>query len=155
MALATLEDVERRLEEEPTERMRSMIEEALEDASDLARHYGDESWDEVTVPQKARRIVAAAVARWIRNPDGYTQSRAADETLAWGEADEPGAITFTRAEIEQLRKLAPVTVASFGSFGTTLYGPMRTREVEYVPWAQDNEPFPFVAVVHPNRRWRR
>jgi len=47
---------------------------ALEDASDLAREYGRD-WTPETVPRLVRTLVLAACVRYLRNPDGYTQSR--------------------------------------------------------------------------------
>ncbi|MFE7553213.1 hypothetical protein ACFU6J_35050, partial [Streptomyces gardneri] len=44
----------------------------------------------------------------MRNPNGYTQSRAGDETLAWSDAHGRGAgsVYFTREEIRFLEELA-------------------------------------------------
>lgn len=154
MALATVEDVERRLEDEPTDRVYTMIEEYLEDASDLARFYGDSSWTDEECPAQVRRIVASAVARFIRNPDGYTASRAADEMLGWGETDDPGAIRFTDREITLLQQLAPVRVGAMGSIQVSNWGTKRRNRDIYVPWGHDRRPFPFIAVQHPSKAWR-
>ena len=155
MALATAEDVIRRLEEEPTERMQQMIEEYLEDASDTARFYGSQDWTDEECPAEARRIVAAAVARYIRNPDGFTQSRAADEMLGWNETDEPGAIKFTANEIARLQRLAPLPMASMGTIQVSAWGSGSAPRDEYVPWAGTNTPFPFIAYNDPLRVWKR
>ena len=44
----------------------------------------------------------------MRNPNGYTQSRAGDETLAWSDAHgrDAGSVYFTREEIRLLEELA-------------------------------------------------
>lgn len=154
MALATIEDVERRLEDEPSDRVRVMIDEYLEDASDLARFYGDPNWSEEECPAQVRRIVASAVARFIRNPDAYIASRAADEMLGWSENDEPGTITFTDREIAQIQQLAPPRVGAMGSIPVSSWGTKRRARDEYVPWGHDRRPFPFVAVQHPLHRGR-
>lgn len=114
MAFATVEDVTKRLEEEPTERMLVMIEEYLEEASDVARYYGRE-WSDLDVPNAVRRIVASAVARFMRNPDGYQTSRAGDETVAW--FDRGSEIDwFTEQEIERIGRQA--TSKRLRAFGT-------------------------------------
>jgi hypothetical protein len=80
---------------------------ALQDASDEARQYGRD-WSPDTVPRLVRAIVLKACVRYLRNPDGYTSSRAGDETLTWSDRGDPnaGAISFTRDEIALLRELA-------------------------------------------------
>jgi len=91
-----------------------MIQEYLEDASDKALRYGT-SWSEINCPDSVRRIVAAAVARFIRNPDGYAQSRAGDETLSWQELEEVGSVYFTPTEIEHMQRLGNPRLPSFGT----------------------------------------
>lgn len=79
----------------------------LEEASDLARAYGRDTWTETTVPRTAKSIIISAVRRFMRNPDGYTQSRAGDETLAWADIGADAAtIYFTNAETKLLRGMA-------------------------------------------------
>lgn len=115
MALTTPEAVISRLEEEPTDRMLEMIAAYLEDASDAACYYGRE-WTIDAVPAGVARIVASAVARFMRNPDNYSQSRAGDETVAWAERTED-IDWFTEKEIARLGKLAANhKVAAFGTF---------------------------------------
>lgn len=92
MALTTVESVTRRLEGEATPEMLVMIEEYLEDASDQAMYYGEREWTELTTPQAVKRIIANAVARFMRNPEGLAQSRAGDETMAWQDVPEAGAV---------------------------------------------------------------
>lgn len=114
-ALATVPDVTVKLEEEPTARMLTMIAAYLEDASDAARYYGRE-WTPIDCPAAVSRIVASAVARFMRNPDNYSQSRAGDETVSWAERDEE-IDWFTEKEIARLGKIAAaVKVAAFGTF---------------------------------------
>lgn len=80
---------------------------ALEDASDLAATYGRE-WGEDTAPRFVRTLVLKSAVRYVRNPNGYTQSRAGDETLAWSDAHgrDSGSVYFTRDEIRLLEELA-------------------------------------------------
>ena len=64
-----------------------MIVEAIEDASDAARDYGSPTWGNTLVPKPVERLVALAVARFMRNPDDYLTNRASDETVGWAERD--------------------------------------------------------------------
>lgn len=122
MALTTVEAVTKRLEGEITPEMEVMIEEYLEDASDQAIYYGEREWTEVTVPASVARIVANAVARFMRNPDGLAQSRAGDETMAWQDIPEAGAVYFTRQEIERLQRIGNPRLATFGTFSVVAHG---------------------------------
>nr|WP_203634797.1 hypothetical protein [Streptomyces sp. SID10815] len=78
---------------------------ALEDASDLAATYGRD-WSEENAPRLVRTLVLKAAARYLRNPNGYTQSRAGDETLAWSDIGrDAGTVYLTREEIRLLEEL--------------------------------------------------
>lgn len=156
-ALANSDDVVRRLEEEPTARMLVMIDEYLEDASDQARDYGVSNWTLDNVPSPVRRLVAAAVARFIRNPDAFNTSRAADETLAWEEpANRP---LFEPEEIDRLRRYAMMAQPirqTFGTSDTYLYSRRREADTVYVPWGnEENKPFPWIAINDPNGYYRK
>lgn len=122
MALATIGDVTARLEDEPTPEMEAMIEAYLEDASDQARFYGSREWTEVTCPDPIRRMVASAVARFLRNPDGLSQSRAGDETLAWQQMPEVGTVYFTEREVERLQTIGNPRLPSFGTIQMLAHG---------------------------------
>jgi plasmid stabilization system protein ParE len=107
MAYATMEDLKARLDWELDEDEERIAGGALEDASDLAAHYGRE-WPEDTAPRLVRTLVLKAAQRYMKNPDGYTQSRAGDETLAWNDAagENAGTVYFADEEIKLLRSLA-------------------------------------------------
>lgn len=145
MALATAQDVTNRLEEEPTERMLAMIGEYLEDASDVARYHGLGTWNELTVPNAVRRLVASAVARFMRNPDNFAQNRAGDETVGWH--DRGDIDWFTQQELDRIARMAtPTSLPGFGTIqmqaGTN--GHWRDRgDAEYVSPAGGGKPFPF------------
>lgn len=79
---------------------------ALEDASDHAATYGPD-WPEDTAPRLVKTLVVKSSARYMRNPNGYTLNRAADETLAWSDIGrDAGTVYFTREEIRLLEELA-------------------------------------------------
>lgn len=118
-ALATPAEVEARLEDDVTPQMASMIEAYLEDASDAARYYGRE-WTETSVPAAVRRLVASAVARFMRNPEYLAQSRAGDETLTFHDRDDID--WFTEKEIERIGRIANPRISGFGTMRFTAYG---------------------------------
>lgn len=94
----------------------------LEMASNLARHYGLDTWTDTAVPSVVRDIVLNVVERYMRNPDGYTQSRAGDETVAWRDPGDEGNWYFSENEKEILGSLGK---QSFG-FGSITMTPWRT-----------------------------
>lgn len=140
MALATLDDVVVRLEDEPTPEVEAMIEAYLEDASDKAVMYG--SWSEADCSAAIRRFVAAAVARFIRNPDGFAQSRAGDETLAWQDLEEIGSVYFTRSEIEYMQTLGNPRLPAFGTIQVTAHGTTPPARDTYWPTEPHGRMFP-------------
>lgn len=157
--LATPEDVARRLEEEPTERMLLMIEEYLEDISDQIRDYGLLSWNAQTVPPPVSRIAAAAVARFMRNPDALQTSRAADETLSW--QDSENRPLLEPEEIARIRRHAHMEnpgalVDGFGTGGLYLYSEKNDPvETVWVPWGNHiNKPFPIAQINDPQGAYR-
>ncbi|WJN62634.1 head-tail joining protein 1 [Streptomyces phage phiScoe10] len=106
MAYATLEDLKARLDWELDEDEARIAGGALEDASDLAAHYG-RNWAEDTAPRLVRTLVLKAASRYMKNPDGYTQSRAGDETLAWNDkaGENAGTVYFSDEEQKLLAAL--------------------------------------------------
>lgn len=143
IALATIEDVTNRIEGEVTDQMLVMIEAKIDDASDLARHYGSESWAPTTAPPRVKRIVAIAVARFMNNPTGLSQSRAADETLGWQDSPAPAELYFSEIEIEQLGLLGKPVLPKMGTIQITAY---QTKYYPYVsvPVDDGGKPFPFL-----------
>jgi hypothetical protein len=62
---------------------------ALTDASDLAAAYCRD-WPEATAPRLVKTLVLKSAARYVRHPNGCTQSRARDETPAWSDVSRRG-----------------------------------------------------------------
>lgn len=143
IALATIEDVTKRIEDEVTESMLVMIEAKLDDASDLARFYGSESWTFDNAPPRVKRIVATAVARFMANPTGLDQSRAADETLGWKDTAAPGELYYSDIEIEQLEALGKPVLPKFGSIQMTAYQ-SRYHPYMNVPVDYGGKTFPYL-----------
>lgn len=122
----------------------------IDEASDMARVYGRLTWNSDTAPRMAKNIVMSAVRRFMRNPDGYTQSRAGDETLAWDTlGDKAGTIYFTTEEQKLLRALGGAN-GGLRSAGVTAWGSTRrhtTHESGNVPvsgWPGEKT-FPYYA----------
>lgn len=80
----------------------------LEDLSDEARFYGSNTWaTPESTPEAVKRLILKAAARYLRNPDGYIQSRAGDETVVWSDkGHEAGVASFSPAEQKVLSQLA-------------------------------------------------
>ena len=118
---------------------------ALEDASDLARGYGRD-WDAATAPRLVRTLVLKACKRYMPNPNGYTQSRAGDETLGWNDAagENAGTVYFTADEQKLLKGLAG-KAPGLVSAPITAWGPQRKRPVGLVPVEGGQKPFPLYA----------
>lgn len=142
--LATMEELIARLPFVMDEDETREAEGALEILSDDARFYGKASWltPATTPPQVCRMVVKAAV-RHMKNPDGYTQSRAGDETLAWdSKGSEAGAAAFTAREIKQIQQMSG-HVALF-SVPVTAWNTRPRRHVEgLVPCDGTSTPFPY------------
>ncbi|GGU77162.1 hypothetical protein GCM10010211_48840 [Streptomyces albospinus] len=144
MAYATLDELKGRLDWELDEDELRIASAALEDASDLAVTYGRE-WPEATAPRLVKTLVLKSAARYMRNPNGYTQSRAGDETLAWSDIGrDAGSIYFTREEIRLLEELAGrrrgLSSVPVSAWGTRLRPGRSSVPVDY-----GGDPFPLFA----------
>ncbi len=123
---ATLEELKNRLDWTLDADEERDAEGALEDASDLARGYGRDWPDAATAPRLVRTLVLKACKRYMKNPDGYVQSRAGDETLVWNDdaGENAGTVYFTAEEQKLLAGLggkAPtITSVGISAWGTKL-----------------------------------
>ena len=96
---------------------------ALDDLSDDARYYGSESWETPeTAPHQVKNLILKAAVRHMKNYEGYTQSRAGDETVGWTDrGHESGSAYFTESEQKRLAAYAnrstlhSVSVSSWGT----------------------------------------
>ncbi|MGI5530158.1 hypothetical protein ACQEVX_23045 [Streptomyces syringium] len=143
MAYATLTELQGRLDWELDEDERRIAVGALEDASDLAASYG-RAWPEATAPRLVKTLVLKAASRYVRNPNGYTQSRAGDETLAWSEAHgrDAGSVYFTREEIRLLTEFGG-RKPTFSSAPVTAWeSTLRPDRGGLVPAGYPGDPFP-------------
>jgi len=107
-SFATLEELQERLEWTLDSDEERIAEAALEDASELARSYGRDWVDAATAPRLIRTLVLKACARFMRNPAGYTQSKAGDESVMWSDRGDTalGEVYFTKGEQKMIAQLA-------------------------------------------------
>jgi len=151
--LATVDELQARLDWVLDSGEQGVAQGALDDLSDDARYHGLDTWDSDTAPRQAKSLVLRAAARFMRNPDGYTQSRAGDETLAWTDlGEQAGTAYFTAQEKTMLASLAGKNTSGLYSGITTAWGPMRhhshdRRRIDpqtLVPIDGDGAPIPFL-----------
>jgi hypothetical protein len=132
-SLASVDDVQARLDWTLDDGERQVADGAITDLSDDARFYGANAWNSTAVPRQVKNIVIRASARYMRNPDGYVTSRAGDETLAWTDRkDDAGVATFTKQEQDQLAELAGNTRAGLTSVPIVAFGPTRRHVPRYI-----------------------
>jgi hypothetical protein len=142
--LTSVEEVESGLDWDLSDKEKGIAEDAIEDLSDDARHYGLSGWSTTEVtPRQVSRLVRRAAQRYMKNYDGYIQSRAGDETLVWdNQGEQAGSPYFTKAEIAQLRSYKQQS--GLVSVELTAYGPRRKGRIEagLVPVEDGSRPFP-------------
>lgn len=143
--LATLQELTNRLDWSLDADELRIAAGALEDASDLARGYGRD-WDADSAPRLVRTLVLNACRRYMNNPNGYTQSRAGDETLGFNDAagENAGTVYFTADEQKLLKGLAG-KASGLVSVPVTAWGPQRNSSVGWVPVQGGGKPFPLFA----------
>jgi hypothetical protein len=150
--LATVDELQDRLDWVLDSGEQGVAEGALGDLSDDARFYGTSSWtDDLVAPRQVKSLVLRAAARFMRNPDGYTQSRAGDETLQWGDRGEnAGSAFFTTREQQMLARIAGSNTSGVISVPLQAWGPSKPTGPGYVQvdptnYAKKPRDFPFFA----------
>jgi hypothetical protein len=151
-ALATLDELAPRLPfvMDPDEEREAAG--ALEDLSDDARHYGSHKWTApINTPRQVIRLILKAAARHMKNPDGYTVSRAGDESVSWGEkGDNAGSAFFTPDEIKRLNELGGFRSNQFFTVNTFAYqSKAAPQNVGLVPSQGSSEPFQLFSTEEP------
>lgn len=140
---ATLTELKERLDWTLDAEEERAAEGYLEEASDLARAYGRE-WAVERAPRLVKSLVISAVRRFMRNPEGYTQSRAGDETLGWTDlGHDAGSIYYNEREQRLLAQLAG-RQGTLISASTVAWGPVRKRDdnTGWVPTSDNSDAFP-------------
>lgn len=130
--IASVEELQARLDWTLDAGEQGVAEAALSDLSDDARFYGHAKWDSATAPRQVKSLVLRAAARYMRNPDGFVQSRAGDETLVWSDrGDEAATAAFTEKEQKMLAVMAG-RGNGLVSVGITAWGPVTRRHPRYI-----------------------
>ena len=106
--LATLDDLKLRLDFDLDTAEERVATAALEDLSNEARYHGSSAWSAPnTTPSFVRTLILKAASRYMKNIEGYVQSRAGDETVQWAEIpDIMGTASFTKDEVSKLAGIA-------------------------------------------------
>jgi hypothetical protein len=147
--LTTVEDVDKGLDFDVLEDLdlNQITETAIEDLSDDARFYGLDSWiDPAHTPVQVCRLVRRAVIRHMRNYDGYTVSRAGDETLGWSDLGERAGSPFFTEEEKRMLASYVLTKPTFHSVGISAWGTvLRPVSAGLVPTGTGSKPFPMFA----------
>jgi hypothetical protein len=127
MAYASLDELKERLDWTPDEAGERLAKAALDDATVLAMEYGRQ-WPQDDPPRLVRTLVLRAARRFVENPQGYTTSRAGDETVQWGDAHgrDAGSVYFTRDEQKLLASLAGRS-KGITSVDVSAWGPQRAH----------------------------
>ena len=139
-AIATLPELEARLDWGLDAGEKKVAAAALEDLSEDARFYGSAGWLGTAAPRQVKSLVLRAAVRHMRNPDGFVQSRAGDETIQWSDiGEDSGTARFTEREQKML-----ATMAGRGqglvSVGIMAYNPGPRRAPQYInPTTQDTD----------------
>lgn len=103
---------------------------AISDASDLARHYGLDSWHASMVPPVVKTEVRNAVVRYMVLLDGVVQARSGDESEMFSDMrTRTGTVFFTDEQKETIRAAAGRS-GNFGSLSTYRYSQESAYEVE-------------------------
>jgi hypothetical protein len=130
--LATLPELQARLDWELDPGEQNVATGALEDLSDDARFYGSSRWDSTNAPRQVKSLVLRAAARFMRNPDGFVQSRAGDETIVWSDkGEDAGTAHFTDREEKILSSIAG-RGTGLVSVNVVAYGPTTKRTTRYI-----------------------
>lgn len=145
---ATIEELQARLDFEMDETERRLGVSALADLSDEARHYGSTNWlGPNTSPPVIRTWVLKAASRYMKNIEGYVQSRAGMESVTWHEYDEMGTASFSRAEIKAIQEISrPPVLNNVGTYAYGRYGNSASGRGEvWVPTTPPGRKFPLIA----------
>lgn len=118
---------------------------ALEDLSFDAQSIGSARWTTAAnTPQSVQNLILRAAARHMKNYEGYTVSRAGDETVQWAESETPGTATFTAEEKRMLAQMGgrgsfigTVNVIAYQSANRPIVGTVPTEQGDDFPLFAD------------------
>jgi hypothetical protein len=146
-ALASVADVNNRLDFDLDDAEKVAVSSALEDLSEEARFYSSEgSWEDPdTAPNLVKTIIVKAVARWARNMNGYVVSRAGDEAVGWAAAEaEAGSPSFSVREVKLLKAIGAGrrSTGAFGTISVSAFAPRCDTDI-YISMSDGSRPIPW------------
>lgn len=118
---------------------------ALTDLSFEAQAIGSANWTTPeNTPQAVKNLILRAAARHMKNYEGYTVSRAGDETVQWADQGEgAGSATFTKDERQMLKQMGG-RLPFIGGVPVVAWGSANRSTTGYVP-VVNGSPFPMYA----------
>ena len=143
-ALVSVEEVQAKLSYEMSPEDERECERSIEEMSDEARRIGSRRWGTPGVtPGSIKRLIVRSVARHMKNYDGFTVSRAGDETLGWADlGEDAGSAYFTDKEERAIRGVAGYNTTGFTSVQLSFDQPVRRDAAGYVPVSSGGANFP-------------
>lgn len=150
MGFIDVPTVQAQLDFELGEQGEAEAEYRIEMASEEARFYGM-NWPDDACPKLVKHIVLNRVVRYMRNVEGYDESRAGDEMVRLAQIKkEDGSWYFTDEEKAILRTLGKPRIG----LGSVVINPWGTRYVNptvFVPVFSypSADPFPLFASTDP------
>ena len=150
-SLVTIDDVKGRIDWTLSLGEELMAQAAIDDLSEDARYYGQKEWPTpADCPTRILSLILRACVRFLRNPEGASQSRAGDETLMWDNRhnEKAGSPYFTDDEIAEIKGMgggAGGSSLAFGTLATWAWNNGTGRQDLTVGTAPGSEPMPFIA----------
>lgn len=143
MAFATVQELQARLEWTLSTTEVGVAEGALDDLTIQAKEYGRATWTDGQHPPAIKSMILSAAARFMRNYEGFSESRAGDETLGWKQGSvEPGTAEFTKGEIKRIKRIA--SAPAFGAITTYTWGTTPATREDLMANAKDKQ-WPWVS----------
>ena len=138
LPLASVQDLEKRLNMVLQGTDRAQAESYLWDASSLVRTYGLPWPDPDKAPDVAVTVTLAAAERKCRNPEGYRMEMEGSYQYQLP-ASLPSGVGLTQEEIDLLREVS----GSGGLQSVEVQRPYRIDDTFYAPVAGSSEPIPW------------
>lgn len=132
MALVTRAELEARLDFTLSADQQRMADGAIESLSIQAAYICrlPATATPVTCPAWIKQIILNALELHIRNPDGFSFSRAGEESVGWN-SRSPRGLTFTEEQEEKLRKGTRMSSSGISSISTVAWS--ADQSVHHVP----------------------
>lgn len=148
-SLVGLDDVKGRIDWTLSPGEENMATAAIDDLSVDACYYAGKEWfTGAEAPPRVLSLILRATVRFLRNPEGASQSRAGDETLMWDNRhnEKAGSPYFTDDEIDELKTLGGSSGGyAFGTLATWSWNNGTGRQDLTIGTDPDGKPMPWVS----------